>query len=81
MSAKAITIGKWLYIEHRESFGQRLRRIRKEKGYSQVQLADKIGVPSHYICDYEKERFHPNLAMLEWLCEALDITATELLGF
>lgn len=81
MSAKAITIGRFIYKEHRESFGQRLKRIRKEKGYTQVQLADKIGIASHAICDYEIGRVMPSLSTLEWLCEALGVTATELLGF
>ena len=35
-----------------ETFGQRLARIRKEKGYTQVELAEKIGIIQVLISDY-----------------------------
>ena len=64
-----------------ETFGQRLRRIRKEKGLTQRTLAEKVGVNQHLISHYERETNKPNVTTLEWICEALGVTATELLGF
>ena len=64
-----------------ETFGQRLRRIRKEKKYTQRKLAKKSGIYHQSICNYELERVYPNVMTIEWLCKALDVTATELLGF
>ena len=64
-----------------ETFGQRLKRIRKEKKLTQVKLGNKMGIASHAICDYEVGRTIPSLPTLEWLCKALNVTATELLGF
>jgi transcriptional regulator with XRE-family HTH domain len=64
-----------------ETFGQRLRRLRKEKGYTQDRLARKMGILPKQISTYELGTFTPSLTTLEWLCEALDVTATELLGF
>jgi ribosome-binding protein aMBF1 (putative translation factor) len=76
-----LTIGRFIYKEHRESFGQRLRRIRKSKKLSQTALAEKTGIDNHAISNYEVGLILPSLSTLEWLCEALDVTATELLGF
>lgn len=64
-----------------ETFGQRLRRIRKEKNLTQRTLAEKVGVNHHLISHYEREISKPNVTTLEWICEALGVTATELLGF
>lgn len=64
-----------------ETFGQRLKRIRKAKKLTQVELAKIVGVTNQYISTYEKEKHTPNVATLEWICKALGVTATELLGF
>ena len=64
-----------------ETFGQRLKRIRKSKKLTQTKLAKKIGISQHLICDYEVGRTIPSLPTIEWLCEALGVTASELLGF
>jgi transcriptional regulator with XRE-family HTH domain len=34
-------------------FGKRLRKLRKEKGWTQVQMADALGVDRSYISDME----------------------------
>jgi transcriptional regulator with XRE-family HTH domain len=75
------TIGRFIYKERNETFGQRLRRIRKEKKLTQTALGKKAGIPSHFISDYELGKVFPKCHTLEWLCKALDVTATELLGF
>lgn len=64
-----------------ETFGQRLKRIRKEKKITQVKLAKKVCIVPHAISSYETGKNVPSLSTLEWLCKALDVTATELLGF
>lgn len=64
-----------------ETFGQRLRRIRKEKAITQSQLSEKTGLPQCQISSYENERYSPNISTVEWLCKALNVTASELLGF
>lgn len=75
------TIGRFIYKERNETFGQRLRRIRKEKKLTQTALAKKVGVDPQYIHLYESGKYRPSLQMFEWICEALDVTASELLGF
>jgi transcriptional regulator with XRE-family HTH domain len=64
-----------------ETFGQRLRRIRKGKKFTQIKLEKKAGVAQRAICNYETGKKLPSLTTLEWLCKALGVTATDLLGF
>lgn len=63
------------------SFGERLREIRKEQGYSQREFAQIVGITQCLLCRYEKDRIQPTLSRIEWLCSALNVSATELLGF
>ena len=63
------------------TFAERLKKIREEKGFSQRELAKKIGITSTQISYFENEITTPRLVTLEWLCEALGVSATELLGY
>ena len=64
-----------------ETFGQRLRRIRTEQDITLVELAKKTGLLSNQIGEYERDHHSPSVYVLEWLCKALNVTASELLGF
>jgi transcriptional regulator with XRE-family HTH domain len=63
-----------------ESLGQRIARLRKEKGYTQDDLAKKIGIVRGLISDYERERMRPHYEMIIRLAMALEVTTDELLG-
>ena len=63
-----------------ETFGQRLARIRKEKGYTQVELARKMGIIQVLISDYERDKLRPYHEMIANFAQALEVSADELLG-
>lgn len=63
-----------------ETFGQRLARIRKEKGYTQVELAQKMGIIQVLISDYERDKLRPYHEMIGKFVQALGVSADELLG-
>lgn len=65
----------------RETFGARLKKIRKQKGLPQWKLAEKIGISQQQLCRYETGEIIPTLTIFEWICIALGVSATELLGF
>lgn len=75
-----ITIGRFIYKDRDETFGQRLRRIRKAKKLTQTALANKVGVTPQYISLWETGKYRPSLQMFEWLCQALQVSSSELLG-
>jgi len=63
-----------------ESLGQRLARLRKEKGFTQIELAERIGTIQAIISDYERDKLRPNPDMIIRFALALDVTADECLG-
>lgn len=63
-----------------ETTGQRLARLRKEKGYTQVELAEKIGTIQAIISDYERDKLRPHADMIIRFAQALDASADECLG-
>ena len=62
------------------TFGQRLKTSRKEKGLTQKELAALIHVKHNSISDWENDKNKPDIATVEFLCGALDITPSYLLG-
>ena len=64
----------------KETFGQRLSRIRKEKGFTQNEIADKVGVTSQAVSKWEKDLASPDIDILLKLSEIFDISVDELLG-
>jgi transcriptional regulator with XRE-family HTH domain len=64
----------------KETLGKRLARLRKEKGYTQDELASKMGIVRVLISDYERERIRPHYEMIVRFALALEVTTDELLG-
>ena len=58
--------------------GMRIRYLRKEKGWSQEDLALEADVNKNYICDLENGRRNPSLKILEKIAITLQITLSEL---
>ena len=49
-----------------------LKEVRKEKGYSQQQLADEVGVSRNTISSIETGQFNPTSKLSLILCIALE---------
>jgi transcriptional regulator with XRE-family HTH domain len=63
----------------KESMGERIRRIRKERGFTQIELAERIGLIQSLVCDYEKDRLRLSAEMAIRFALALEISVDELL--
>ncbi|MGD9721496.1 MAG: helix-turn-helix domain-containing protein [Pirellulales bacterium] len=63
-----------------ESFGDRLRKEREEKGLSQSDLAEKAGLQPSAISHFELGRRMPSFDNLKRLADALSVTVDYLLG-
>jgi transcriptional regulator with XRE-family HTH domain len=63
-----------------ETFGDRLARLRKLRGFTQRSLASKSGVSNRMIAYYETHEFAPPGEALAALARALDVPMDELLG-
>ena len=62
------------------ALGSRLAQIRKERGFTQSELAQRVGAPQPVISDYERGMLRVNPTMLAKLSEVLQVSADELLG-
>ena len=59
------------------TFGENIKRIRKEKGISQQDLGNKLGVTQQTVAQYEKSKKHPSLkqsAALRALLEFISLS-------
>jgi transcriptional regulator with XRE-family HTH domain len=63
-----------------ESFGDRLRRTREEKGLNQADLAEKTGFQASAVSHFESGRRAPSFDNLRKLADALAVSIDYLLG-
>ena len=69
-----------LPVDDRESFGQRLARKRKERGFTQVEIAEKVGLLQGLVSDYERDKLRPHAEIIVRFAVVLEVSADELLG-
>ena len=62
-----------------EELGQRLQQLRKAKGFSQEELADRVGVSRQAVSKWEGGQTAPDLERLLALSKQLDVTTDYLL--
>lgn len=61
-------------------FGVRLKELRRERGLTQGQVAERIGVTASIISAYENELRQPSYEVLLKLVRLYDVSADYLLG-
>ncbi len=59
---------------------ERISQKRKTQGFTQSQLAKRVGITQAFLAEIEKGRKRPSLEVLEKLCDALRCSADYLLG-
>lgn len=60
------------------TFGDRLRKARKDKCLTQKQLADLIGAKHNSVSDWENNKNRPDPDTIEYICGALEIPVSRL---
>ncbi len=63
-----------------ESFGERIARLRREKGLTQEDLAERLGVTQPVVSDYERGRLRLHGELIVQLAAILGVSADEILG-
>lgn len=63
-----------------ETLGERLARLRRERGITQVELAEKLGVVQPVVSDYERGELRLHGQLIVELTKVLRVSADELLG-
>lgn len=65
---------------HRD-FGKSVQTLRKEKGLTQEDLAEEVGVDRSYMGFIERGEKNPTLDKVQKIADALDVDASELFYF
>lgn len=62
-----------------ETPGQRLARIRRERGFTQIELAEKTGIVQTLVSDYERGKLRLNADIILRFATALEVSTDALL--
>ena len=60
--------------------GKRIQKARKEKGLTQKELGDKLGVSASMVAQYENDLRNPKIETAEKIAHVLNVTSDFLLG-
>ena len=66
---------------HDQDTGTLLRRLRLERGWTQRQAAELLGVSAQAVSKWERGLSYPDVTLLEPLAAALDLTVEELMAW
>ena len=63
------------------SFGAKVRAIRKKKGITQIEFANRVGVTQRVVSYYENDSKNPSIELVEKIAKALEVSVKSLLNF
>jgi transcriptional regulator with XRE-family HTH domain len=86
--AAAASVGGWPVAQKKarpkaaaeETLGERLARLRRERGMTQVELAERLGVAQPVVSDYERGELRLHGQLIVKLTDILGVGSEELLG-
>jgi transcriptional regulator with XRE-family HTH domain len=61
-------------------FGERLRGLRKARGWTQIYMAEHVGLDRSYLSDLERGKKEVCIRNLEVIASAFDMTPAQLLS-
>lgn len=59
--------------------GNSIKKFRKQKGYTQKQLAEKAGISNNSLIRYENDETSPNLQIMQQIAEVLEVSVSVLI--
>ena len=60
--------------------GNTIRKLREDKGMTQLQLAERIGVSDKAVSKWETSKGLPDISLIEPLSQALGVSVMELMS-
>src|ERR671924_840937 len=65
-------------MDERKQLGQRVKHLRRLRGYTQEQLAERIDINPKYLSSIERGAENPTLDLLDRLAQGLQVEMYEL---
>ena len=62
-------------------FGENIIRLRKDKGVTQEQMADFLGVTKASVSKWETKQSMPDISLLPIIASYFDVSIDDLLGY
>ena len=66
-------------VDIRVRVGKRLRKLRKQRGWTQIYLAERLGLDRSYLADIERGRRNVSIVNLEIIAKGFDLSLARLL--
>ncbi len=60
--------------------GKRIRKLRKQRGWTQVVMAEKIGIDRSFLAEVEIGRRNISILNLELIADGLQVSLSQLLS-
>lgn len=60
------------------NYGERIRELRKERGFSQEQIALRAEITTSYFGQIERGQANPSIDLLEKICEAMNVKTSDI---
>ena len=64
----------------RARFGARVRQLRKRRGWTQAEMADRLGIDRSYLADIERGKRNVSLLNIEIIADGFGLTISKLLS-
>lgn len=58
--------------------GDRIRKLRKKRGWTQVVMAEKVGIDRSFLADVERGKRNVSILNLELMAKGLKVSLSEL---
>ncbi|MBQ8885703.1 MAG: helix-turn-helix transcriptional regulator [Clostridia bacterium] len=68
-------------MDYQQEVGKRLRQARKESGYTQEEVAKKMGILQPAYARYETGKIQLNYDQIKFLCDLFSCTPDYLFGY
>jgi transcriptional regulator with XRE-family HTH domain len=59
-------------------FGRKLRKLRKQQGWTQVELAERLGLDGSYLADVERGKRNISIVNLEVIARGFGLSLSKL---
>ncbi len=65
-------------MDKKAALGARIKAVRKQRGWSQEQLAERVGISTQYVSNIERGKENPTLDLLLRVAHALKVSLAEI---